>query len=115
MRTAGRAPADSWIGFYAWDGTPQVFFGDHILGERGVDLAAGDQTYAVVFTFAGLGFKMIGFIDPMRPDYAIDTPSRSIVQFWPPLIHQVAWPALAPALTFVDFPLLIEFAPIRKT
>jgi hypothetical protein len=68
-----------------------------------------------VFTFAKLGFKVIGLIEQPNASYVLDNPSPSVVQFWPLRTHRIAWPAVAPPLSVVDLPLLIEFAPYRKT
>jgi hypothetical protein len=123
VRYANRPPDDSWIGYFPWEGGPNVFTSDATtLRNQDPSLRLHDRVlqhdhaYTAIFTFGRLGFKAIGFIDGVPPGFVIRlTPQNtSISQFWPRLPGLIHWPPVSGPLTEADYPTLTQFAPLIR-
>jgi hypothetical protein len=114
VRDEGLPPDDAWVGFLPWAGRTHVMVGDHDVVDHDVNPARQFQTYGIVFTFAKLAFKVVGCVDSMPDDYAIDGDMPSIKQFWPKKTDLILWPPAGPPADDTDIRLIISFAPYRK-
>lgn len=112
IRMDGRPPPEMWIGFFEWIGDPLI------AGGIGVAEASPEIThdmYLSVLAFAGIGFVVSGFRDPLGPNDRLDGDKPSLVRFWPPRAGLIHWPPLGPALRpGDDVATLLNTAPLRR-
>jgi hypothetical protein len=106
----GRVAENTWVAFFSWSDGPALKTGS------GVVTGAGEPpepkgNYAAILTFAGIGFYVTGFTDPLDSD-RIDGEPPPAAQFWPPKHPFVHWPPPIQADKRV-LPALLDWVPLR--
>jgi hypothetical protein len=109
----GRVADGTWVAFFSWSGGPVLKTGSGLVTGPGQSSEPKGGFYAAILTFAGVGFYVTGFTDPL-PSERIDGEPPPLAQFWPPKHHLIHWPPPIRADSRT-LPTLLNWVPLRPS
>lgn len=116
VRNEALPPADAWIGYSPWSGPVHLFAGLLPCGNDAVDPPTESDAYQVIFCFAALAMKVVGFPKSVQSPGCPGGQSNGIISVWPEAeqVDTRTWPPpVGAAFTPKTFGVLFEIVPIR--
>ncbi|HEU4907115.1 MAG TPA: hypothetical protein VFT19_13525 [Solirubrobacterales bacterium] len=108
----GRIADNTWVSFFAWGDGPMLKTGSGTV--TGTEEPSNPpRHYGAMLAFAGIGFYVTGFTNPLESD-RIDGEPPPVAQFWPPKHHFIHWPPPIRADGRI-LPALLNSVPLRPT
>lgn len=106
----GEVPADIWVAFLSWHGGPIIStaYGG-AMPRKGLGRTA--EMYAVILTFAGVGFHVISFLDGLPSGATLGGALEPLRQCWPIRRPYLDWPP--PTVDNRILPALLGFTPLQ--